>query len=158
MAVLKDCAQFLSALPGIDWGDLYFQRSASRSLSYSDGKVEEVSSSSSAGCSARLLKGKSSAFAVVSGIERGGAARALGEASRIAAVRCGSVPDVSFPLERVQAFFPENVDFFGETCGQSAVGSGRSRCPAPQTRAGTSSFRRKKAMPGKRSIVLLPPR
>ena len=75
MAVLKDCAQFLSALPGIDWGDLYFQRSASRSLSYSDGKVEEVSSSSSAGCSARLLKGKSSAFAVVSGIERGAGSR-----------------------------------------------------------------------------------
>lgn len=115
MAALEDCRQFLSALPGIDGGDLYFQRSASRSLSYSDGKVEEVSSSSSAGCSARLLKGRSSAFAVVSGVERGGAARALAEAARIASVKSGKVPAMNFPIDRVQAFFPENVDFFGET-------------------------------------------
>jgi len=115
MAALEDCAQFLSALPGIDGGDLYFQRSASRSLFYSDGKVEEVSSSSSAGCSARLLKGVSSAFAVISGVERDGAPRALAEAVRIASVKGGKVPAVTFPIDRVQAFFPEDVDFFGET-------------------------------------------
>ncbi|WP_462363503.1 PmbA/TldA family metallopeptidase, partial [Pyramidobacter porci] len=115
MAALEDCTQFLSALPGIDGGDLYFQRSASRSLSYSDGKVEEVSSSSSAGCSARLLRGRSSAFAVVSGVECGGAARALAEAARIASVEGGKVPAMNFPIDRVRAFFPENVDFFGET-------------------------------------------
>lgn len=115
MAVLEDYAAFLSGLPSAVWGDLYFQRSSSRSLFYGGGKVEEVSSSSSAGCSARLLKGRSSAFSAISGVHGGVASRALSGALRCAALDCGPVPDLPFPLERVQAFFPEDVGFFGET-------------------------------------------
>lgn len=104
--------EMLKGLSGVDWSDIYFQRSAVKSLLFNDGKIEEVSSSSVGGCSARLQKGRRSALAVVSGVEKGAGGKALAEACRIASVSAPRQADRDFPFARPQVYFPEDVQFF----------------------------------------------
>lgn len=105
----------LRHIPEADWGEVYFQRSASQSVFYTDKKIEEVSASSSAGCSARLLKGRRTAFSVVSGVDRNAAADALEGACRIASIKTPAMPDCGFPLERPQICFPDDISFLDKT-------------------------------------------
>ncbi len=115
MDALQDYADALGRLPGVDWSDIYFQRSAGRRAYFSDGKLEEVSSGSVGGYSARILKGKRTAFAVVSGVERGGASRAFADSCRIAAIDAPSLPPQNFPFERPKVYFPDDIGFLAET-------------------------------------------
>ena len=111
-------------VPGADWGELYYQRSSSRSIFYTDKKVEEVSATSSGGCSARLLCGKSTAFAVVTGVQDDAAGRALREAGRIAGVAVPLLPKSPFPFERREVPLPLD----GETLA-AIDGAIRKECP-----------------------------
>ncbi len=114
MSFLDACRDALSTVKAPYWGELYFGRSSSQSVFYSDKKIDEVSAGSSAGCSARLLKGKETAFSVFSGVERGSAARALKDACSAASLKAPALPEEPFPLERPTVYFPEDRTFFGK--------------------------------------------
>ncbi|MBQ9422333.1 MAG: hypothetical protein IJU32_02020, partial [Pyramidobacter sp.] len=60
---LSAASEALIGVSGADWGDVYLKRGNSRSLYFSDGKIEETSSRCTSGCSVRLLRGKHTAIA-----------------------------------------------------------------------------------------------
>ena len=93
---------------GIDWGDFYLKRSAGRNLYFTDGKIEEISSSVSAGCSARLLRGRYTALASASGVERDVLSTVWSDVCRQASVKALVLPDLDFSPERPHAFFPDD--------------------------------------------------
>lgn len=107
-------AETLNGLGGVDWGDLFFKRSAERRMRFCDGRVESVSGTFGAGCSARFLKGRGTAIAAVSGVGAEAVARAWDEAARLAGFRAPSLPEGVFPLERPRVFFPDEWDFCRE--------------------------------------------
>ena len=59
-AVLRD---------GADFADLYFEVSASHSCCFENGALEEVSSSSSEGVGARILKGETTSLSYAPGAD-----------------------------------------------------------------------------------------
>ena len=91
-----------------DWGDIYMKRSAARNLYFTDGKIEEISSSVSAGCSARLLRGRYTALASASGVESDALSLVWDDACLQASVNAPALPKLDFPLERPRAFFPDD--------------------------------------------------
>lgn len=114
MDFLDACRFELSAVKAPDWAELYFGRSSSRSLFYSDRKIDEVSAGSTAGCSARLLRGRETAFSVASGVERGSAARVLRDVCSSASLKAPSLPEEDFPLGRPDVYFPQDRSFLGD--------------------------------------------
>ncbi len=93
---------------GADWGDFFLKRSAARNLYFTDGKIEEISSSVSAGCSARLLRGRYTALASASGVERDALLLVWKDVCRQASVAAPSLPELIVPLERPRAYFPDD--------------------------------------------------
>jgi len=108
---LSAASEALIGVSGADWGDVYLKRGNSRSLYFSDGKIEETSSRCTSGCSVRLLRGKHTAIASSSGVEHGAVPRMWNEACRLASVTAPALPDGDFPLERPRVFFPDDLEF-----------------------------------------------
>ena len=104
-------SELLKSLPGVDWSDIYFQRTTGKGIFYEDGKIEEVSSGSSGGCSASFQIGARTALASVSGVEKGAARQALSEVCRIASITPPKSPALDFPFSRQSVDFPEDVQF-----------------------------------------------
>jgi len=108
---LEAVSQAFARVCGVEWGDVYLRRSAVRDLYFCDGKIEEITSGNSAGCSARLLNGRHTAVAAFSGIEHGSVARAWNEAFLMAGVSAPALPGGEFPLARPDVYFPDDWSF-----------------------------------------------
>ena len=108
LEALAAASEALQNVSGADWGDFFLKRSEARNLYFTDGKIEEIASSVSAGCSARLLRGRYTALASTSGVERGALSLVWSDACRQASFAARALPQMDFPLERPRAYFPDD--------------------------------------------------
>lgn len=105
--------EFFLSLPDGWWGDLFCRSKVGHSLYFTDGGIEEISSFSSSGCSARLLHDRFTAFSVRSGRDDASIASVLSDALSMGGIK-KAVPGADFPFEREEVFFPGDFSLLYE--------------------------------------------